>query len=136
MESIAIWLTTTLGLLSILSLSLIIGAAGLFLVIGFDRGLAIGGGYALLFLAVCALFSIDALARQTDAPSSFLASLGQCEREQLVASTAPHLPITIGDVRSAQRRCEKLLKDSPQREADSRTRAQQNAVLSASADSP
>jgi hypothetical protein len=134
MDSIAIWLTTTPGLVSIIAFSLVIGVAGLILVIGLDQGLALFGGNALLVLACCSLFLLYSFARNVDAPLAFLATIGVCERNQLVASTSPHSPITIGDVRRAERHCEELAEQAPQREADSRTRAEQNAVLSASAD--
>lgn len=134
MDSIAIWLTTTPGLITISLVALVCGLAGLYLVIFFNRGFPVGGGYALLFASVSAIFCVDTVARGTYAPPSFLASIGPCERQKLVAATSPQSPITIGDVRRAERHCEELAEQAPQREADSRTRAEQNAVLSASAD--
>lgn len=134
MDSIAIWLTTTPGIVTALAVTILILLFGGILLLLSDRRTVQVSAFFLVVLSAVSISLPDIIAKHTNAPEALLSSIGPCERQKLVAATSPQSPITIGDVRKAERHCEELAEQAPQREADSRTRAEQNAVLSASAD--
>jgi hypothetical protein len=134
MHDFAFWLTSTAGQFTLVGTSIILlllgGCSLLFAARPFTIYLALLTGIfgpTLLFL--CSTLIVD-----VPASAQLLSKSSACEREMLLASGDHRSPISVSQVRKAQRHCQRVAESAPDRQAAERLRAEQSAVLSTPAD--
>jgi len=134
MHDFAFWLTSTAGQITL------IGTSAFLLLLGVGSLLVATRpfkSYLAFFTGVIGLTSAylgNSWIVDLPASTQLLSKSSVCEREILLASGDPSSPISVSQVRKAQRHCQRVAESAPERQAAERLRTAQNAVLSAPAD--
>jgi hypothetical protein len=141
MHDFAFWLTSTAGQITLMGTSaVLLGTSAILLLLGLGSLRGATGpfkGYLAFFAGVIGLTSAylgNSWIVDVPASAQLLSKSSACEREMLLASGDHGSPISVSQVRKAQRHCQRVAESAPERQAAERLRAEQNAVLSTPAD--